>query len=86
MDRDRTLKAFHPSTFQYLKPTEDELRQMNDLRESTANYAALLDTALPEGPDKTYIMRSLRTLAMWINVCLTRRADGTPRQEADPDV
>jgi hypothetical protein len=84
-DRDRTLKAFHPSTFQYLKPTDEQLAQMQALREATATYAGELDAALPEGPDKTYIMRSLRTLAMWVNVCVTRRADGTPRSEIDHD-
>jgi hypothetical protein len=49
------------------------------LRTHFADFAALLDRALPDGPDKTYVLRQLRDCAMWANVTLTRTADGTPR-------
>lgn len=39
----------------------------------------LLDAELPDGPDKTFILRAHRSNAMWVNVAVTRQADGTPR-------
>lgn len=68
-----------PSTFDYLKPTEGQVEVMNCLRKATAAYANLLERALDDGADKTYILRRVRETAMWINVALTRNADGSPR-------
>lgn len=69
----------HPTTFEYLKPTDAQIAMMATLREAAAKYAALLDTMLPEGPDKTYVLRAHRSNAMWVNVAVTRLPDGTPR-------
>jgi hypothetical protein len=69
----------HKTAFDYLRPTDEQLAQMDVLRAKTAAYAGELDEVLPEGPDKTYILRKLREVAMWVNVCLTRQPDGTPR-------
>ena len=74
--------SLHPSTFEYLKPTDGQLDVMNHLRKVTANYAAAIDRALDEGSDKTYILRRIRETAMWINVALTHLPDGTPRSLA----
>jgi hypothetical protein len=73
--------ALHHSTFEYLQPTPDQLAQMADLRVETAKYASALELGLPDGPDKTFILRQVRATAMWINVAITRYADGTPRDE-----
>ena len=67
------------STFEYLKPTDGQVDVMNALRKVTADYAKVIDQALDDGPDKTYILRRIRETAMWINVALTRNADGSPR-------
>lgn len=69
----------HPTTFEYLKPTDEQIAQMATLRQATAIYALTLDTALPAGADKTYILRKVREIGMWANVSVTREADGTPR-------
>lgn len=71
--------SLHPSTFDYLKPREEQINVMNGLREYTKEYAERIDMALDDGPDKTYILRRIRETAMWINVCLTHHADGSPR-------
>ena len=71
--------SLHPSTFDYLKPREGQIEVMNALREYTKEYAERIDQALDDGPDKTYILRKLRELAMWVNVALTRHPDGSPR-------
>jgi len=71
--------GLHSSTFEYLKPRDGQLDVMNELRAVTAEYAKRIDMALDEGPDKTYILRRIRETAMWINVAITRNADGSPR-------
>jgi len=71
--------ALHPTTFGFLNPTENQKEDMTRAREAAAEYADVLEEVLPEGPDKTDVLRMLRTVAMWANVCITRQPDGTPR-------
>ena len=73
--------ALHPTTFEYLKPTELQIKTMTELRALTANYMLNVDRLVPEGPDKTYILRKLREVAMWAYVAITRNPDGSPRQD-----
>lgn len=70
----------HESTFEYLKPTEEQMEIMAAMRAATNEYAAKLQELLPNGPDKTYILRKLREIGMWSNVCITRQHDGAPRE------
>ena len=77
-------KVLHENTFEYLKPTDRQLALMQMYRAAGAHYGQLLEQ-LPDGPDKTFILRSYRSMQMWINVCLTREADGTPRTDLLPD-
>lgn len=70
----------HDSTFEYLKPTDEQIAQMAEVRTAARVYAELLDRVLPDGPDKTYILRAHRSNAMWANVAITRLLDGTPRE------
>jgi hypothetical protein len=69
----------HPSTFEYLKPTDEQIKQMNEVREAAKEYCEALEKWLPDGPDKTFIIRAHRSNAMWANVAITRLPDGTPR-------
>lgn len=73
--------TFHPSTFDYLKPSPRQVYQMAKVREQFKSFAHFLDAEIPEGPDKTFLMRGLRSIAMWANVAITRLPDGTPRME-----
>ena len=75
----------HQSTFEYLKPTEEQLGQMVQVRLAAKLYAEALDRLLPEGPDKTFILRAHRSNAMWANVAITRHPDGTPRGDEDTE-
>lgn len=70
----------HESTFEYLKPQDWQITAMEQYRKAAKQYADVL-AFLPEGPDKTFIMRNHRTTAMWVNQTLTRLADGSPRIE-----
>ena len=67
-----------PSTFEYLKPTDQQIITMSKVRATFKRAAEDLATLLPDGADKTYVMRTLRTAAMWANVSITRQADGRP--------
>jgi hypothetical protein len=70
----------HPSTYEYLKPTDEQIAKMAKLRVAAKAYNDILDAELPEGPDKTFIIRAHRANAMWVNVAITRLPDGTPRE------
>lgn len=69
----------HPSTFEYLKPTDEQLEQMANVRQAAKAYCDVLEAMLPDGPDKTFVIRNHRSNAMWANVAITRLPDGTPR-------
>lgn len=70
----------HPSTFEYLKPTDAQISQMATVRAAAKVFADVLANYLPDGPDKTFVIRSHRQTAMWANVAITRQADGSPRE------
>jgi hypothetical protein len=72
----------HKSTFEYLQPTEYQKQCMAVVRKAAAVYAEVIDKNIPEGPDKTTILRNHRTNAMWANVAITRLPDGTPRDDS----
>ena len=69
----------HSSTYEYLKPTEPQVAAMAQVRAAAKAYNDVLDAVLPDGPDKTFVIRSHRSNAMWANVAITRLPDGTPR-------
>ena len=69
----------HPSTFEYLKPTDEQLERMRICREAATDYADTLEERVPESPDKTYLLRKLREVQMWVNLAITRQPDGAPR-------
>lgn len=70
----------HESTFEYLKPTDDQLETMAKIRLATKEYAQKLEQLLPLGADRTYILRKVREVGFWANVSITRQDDGTPRK------
>jgi hypothetical protein len=71
----------HHSTFDYLRPTDEQVSIMAGAREATRQYADTLEKLIPDGPDKTYLLRKVRECGMWANVAITRQADGSPRQD-----
>lgn len=68
------------STFQYLKPTDGQNEHMSAVRSAFAAFVVEIDPHIPEGPDKTYLMRQLRDCAMWANIAITRHPDGSRRE------
>jgi len=69
----------HASTFEYLNPTDDQKVQMAVVREAAKAFCDVLEANVPDGPDKTYLIRKHRENAMWANVAITRLPDGAPR-------
>jgi hypothetical protein len=65
--------------FEFLKPSDAQINDMDVCRKAAHQYAEVIEDMVPEGPDKTYLLRKLREVAMWVNVAITRHADGTPR-------
>jgi hypothetical protein len=70
----------HPSTYEFLKPTDEQIAHMARVRAAAKTYGEILEAELPDGPDKTFIIRAHRSNAMWANVAITRLPDGTPRE------
>ena len=71
--------ALNKDTFVYLKPTDRQMQTMDFVREAFSHIASVLEQNLPDGPDKTYVIRHLRETAMWAHVAITRTEDGAPR-------
>lgn len=69
----------HASTYEYLQPTDDQIERMVRVRAAAKAFSDVLERELPDGPDKTYLLRKLREVAMWANVAITRQPDGSPR-------
>ena len=74
----------HSSTFDYLKPTDAQIEQMKVVREAAKVYCDVIEANLPDGPDKTYMIRAHRSNAMWANIAITRQPDGSPRCVMQP--
>lgn len=70
----------HPLTYEYLKPTDEQIERMRILRNAAKAYGDVLEQELPDGPDKTFVIRVHRSNAMWVNIAITRQPDGTPRE------
>lgn len=76
---DLTDMSLHDSTFGYLNPTEEQKEAMTLVRSAAADFATVLRYQVPDGPDKTYLLRKLREVSMWANIAITREPDGAPR-------
>jgi hypothetical protein len=75
--------ALHDSTYAYLKPTDEQRAKMERCRAAAKAYSDVLEAELPDGPDKTFVIRAHRANAMWVNVAITRQPDGSPRDGAE---
>jgi hypothetical protein len=69
----------HATAYDYLQPTPEQIEQMAKVRAAAKTYGEALEALLPDGPDKTFVIRNHRSNAMWANVAITRQPDGAPR-------
>lgn len=70
----------HTSTYEYLQPTTDQIARMTRVRVAAKAFGEVLERELPEGADKSFVLRGHRSNAMWANVAIMRFPDGTPRE------
>ena len=73
--------ALDDGAFDYLAPTGSQVSDMAVLRRAAREYGRALDKILPDSADKMFCLRTLRTVAMWANVCVTRNDDGSHRED-----
>jgi hypothetical protein len=73
------MTILHETTFDYVRPTDEQMSTMAILREAAGDYAQLLEDNILDGPDKTYLLRKLREVAMWANIAVTRQTNGEAR-------
>lgn len=69
----------HHLTFEYVKASEAQLAAMSRVRQAFAACAGVVLAEVPDGPDRTFVLRQLRDCSMWANVAVTRHPDGSPR-------
>ncbi len=69
----------HASTYEYLKATDEQIATMARIREAAKVFSDVLEAELPDGPDKTFVIRCHRSNVMWANIAITRQPDGSPR-------
>lgn len=69
----------HISTFEYRRATDEQIKTMEEARQCAFVYANAIEALIPDGPDKTYMLRKFREVAMWANIAITRNPDGSPR-------
>ena len=69
----------HATTYDYAKPTDEQVERMQRVREAAKAFSEVLERELPDGPDKTWVIRNHRTTGMWANVAITRQPDGAQR-------
>jgi hypothetical protein len=72
----------HPHAFDSIKPTEAQLLAMQKVRDGAKEFYELLDRVVPDGPDKTFVVRQLMGLVMWANRAVMHRPDGAPRGDS----
>ena len=72
----------HPSTTQYLKPSDEQLVAMAKVREGYAATLALVDALLPAGRYKALTITALEESCMWAMKAISRDDDGAPRPGA----
>lgn len=71
--------GLHRTTFAYVTQSDDQKRDMETVREAFTALAATVLKTVPNGPDRTHLIRKLRECCMWANVAITRHPDGSPR-------
>jgi len=71
------------STFDYLKPTEKQLKIMEYVRGLFKSLVYGLSAELPDGTDKATAIRKIREAAMWSKVAATRHGNGAPRLDEE---
>ena len=71
----------HKDAFNSVAPSDAQLLAMQKVRASAREFFEVLERLVPDGPDKTYVVRKLMEVMMWANRSIMHRPDGAPRGE-----
>jgi hypothetical protein len=71
--------TLHPLMFQPVIPTEDQSARLETMRTAFMGLMKIIDDNVPDGPDRTYIVRQIRGASMWCSYSIMRNPDGSPR-------
>ena len=73
----------HPHVFTSVLPSEAQKARMDTMSTAFLGLLSYIHQHVPEGPDRTYVIRKVRETAMWCNVAIMRNPDGSPRSDDD---
>lgn len=60
-------------------PAPGQIEAMKILNKAAKDYADVILELLEDGADRDYIIRRIREIAMWCNVCVLKHDDGADR-------
>ena len=72
----------HETSFQYLRPSPEQIIVMGDVRKAYEVLYAAIDELVPEGRYKSLAITELEASAMFANKGIVRYSDGEPREGA----
>jgi hypothetical protein len=70
----------HETTFEFLRPTDAQAARITRLQNAAKAYCGVLEAEIDDGADKTFVIRSHRSTALWATIAVMRHPDGTPRR------
>lgn len=72
----------HPTTYDALAPSVDQLARILALRKATKAYADVVESIVPEGKMRDRVLIDLLGIESLAIIAVTREDDGTPREGA----
>jgi hypothetical protein len=71
----------HAETFNPVTVTPAQAEKHKRLSAAAWAYLDAIEADVPEGPDRTFILRNHRTTALWAAEAVMKLPDGTPRTD-----
>ena len=69
--------------FEYTTPTPAQKQDMDIIRQAAQHFVDAVHVIVPEGPDRTYLIRKFRECVMWAMISVVKMPDGSPRQRSE---
>ena len=75
------MMDLHRDAFNSVAPSDAQSLAMQKVRAGAREFFEVLERVVPDGPDKTHLVRRLMEVVMWANRAIMHRPDGAPRGE-----
>jgi len=66
--------------FSHIDPSAAQAAAIDEVRKAFSVLWERVDFLMPEGADKTFVRRTLRTASMWVNAAIMHHEDGSERK------